>query len=332
MTIFTIFGLPVYLYGAVLAVTAAAALFWTARNARAHGDTEAVSWMAVLSVPLGLIFGRAGYLLARWEWASQQDLSTYFRVTDGGLMLYGALAGVVLAAWLAAKLAHASFPALLDDMAAPGAMTIAVMRLAEGPLGLGFGWSVADWFDPEMGMSVFALEDVSFLQRFPFAVLDYCEDWVWAVFVLEALIAVGIMIVLLRTKASQPGRRALLFLLLYACTQVLGESMRQDDVLKWGFVRVNQILGGLAAAGVLLYCCVRAARRASVSARRIALSWAGLLASAGLVIAAEFMLEKKIVFLEFVPMDMCHVIMALACAGMIASVLPMWRRAMTAEA
>ena len=41
----------------------------------------------------------------------------------------------------------------------------------------------------------------------------------------------------------------------------------------------------------------------------------------------EIALEKKISAIEFVPMDVCYAVMALACIGLIFSVRPLWTRA-----
>lgn len=322
-----LFGLDVYLYGLVMALAAALCLTLATFSAyRQHVSLDAVSWFAVLAVPLGVLFGRLGYCLSRWEWFFQEDLLTFFRLQDGGLMLYGAMAGAGIAAVLAARLSHSSLPRLADVLAAPAALMIAIMRLAEGPLAQGFGWPLVDWFDAEMGMSIFHPEEYDWLQRFPFAMLDSYEEWVWAVYVFEAVVALAIAAVLVMTTVRRPGWKALLFLLLYAATQVLCESMRNDELLKWGFVRVNQLVCAVVAAGVLLVCCLRL--RTRNAKRQIIASWCGLIASMGVVIAAEFMLEKKIVFLEWIPNDMCYLIMAAACTGMALSVLPVWKKSM----
>ena len=42
--------------------------------------------------------------------------------------------------------------------------------------------------------------------------------------------------------------------------------------------------------------------------------------------AMEFALEKKIMALEWMPMDMCYVIMFLACLWMIFAFRSLWRK------
>lgn len=249
------------------------------------------------------------------------------RITEGGLMLYGAMTGCVLAALLAAKIAGVRASALLDRLAGPAMLAIALCRLAESMVGAGFGWGVEDWFMEDSGMSLLVLEDPSFFCRFPFAVVDMYGSWNWAVFVPEALTALVIMVLVLRCRRVE-GSRMVLMTVLYAATQVLFESGRQDAVLRWGFVRVNQIIGAVLLAALLTLCILRSGERRP---GRIIGRAGMLLAGAGLVIAMEFALEGKITAIEWMPMDVCYILMMGAVALMIGAVIPAWRKAYPTE-
>ena len=173
--------------------------------------------------------------------------------------------------------------------------------------------------------SFFTLEDHRFFERFPFAVKNYYGEWSWAVFVPEALWALGIALILWRTKAREGGRTAL-FVLLYASGQILLEGLKRGEVLHlpWlNFVRANQIL--CAVALVALWAVCWRGSGASKAAGLAAL--AQLLAAMGVVIAMEFAaFEKKITLLEAVPADVCHLVMLAACVWMVLAPLPLWRR------
>ena len=93
-------------------------------------------------------------------------------------------------------------------------------------------------------------------------------------------------------------------------------------------MRINQVVGAVLIAGILALCFLLTKPR---SCRQLAGSIAGMLLSMLMVMAMEFALEKKISAIEFVPMDVCYVVMALACLGLIFSVLPLWKRAYGAE-
>ena len=258
------------------------------------------------------------------DWVAQEGIGFFFRFTSGGYLLYGAAAGAVLAMLLTARVTGERFARLLDASAAPAALMIALCRLAEGLAGEGYGWGVEDWFMEDMGMSLFTLEDPSFFCRFPFATMDMYESWTWAVFVLEAMLALIICAAVLRAKERRPGGRAVLLALLYAASQVLCESLRQDAVLRFGFVRINQVIGAVVIAGLVTLCALLDADR---SGKIYVKASVGVIIGMLLVVAMEFALEKKISAIEWMPMDVCYAVMTAACGLMIASVLPLWRRA-----
>ena len=138
--------------------------------------------------------------------------------------------------------------------------------------------------------------------------------------------ALLIFAVLLRLKNTRPGGRAALFLLLYAACQIIWESMLQVGVLRWGFVRVQQVFSAVAVLAALLCAFFRLPqkeRRLSELILRIT----GLIVCCGVIMTMEFALEQKITFLLFMRMDICYLVMALGCAGLILTALPMWRRA-----
>ena len=318
--------LTLYPYGLTVALAAALGLVMMHCIGKKSGlKLGTVSVFAVLAVPLGTIFAHILYSLIRFDWLMEKGFLHMFRLTDGGYVLYGTVLGCFLAALLTVKLCKENLGSLLDATAAPAALTIALCRLAEGLVGQGYGRYLADWFDGESGMSLFALEDTSFLEHFPFAVQDMYEEWCWAVFVLEALFALIILVTLLKTSTRRSGSKAALLMLLYAASQALCEGLREDAVLRWGFVRVNQILSALVVAGVLVWCWLRMPKKQR-SAKSIILVWCGTLCGMLLVIAMEFAVEKKIVFLEWLPMDVCYLITALAGVLMVVSILPLWRK------
>ena len=322
-------GLTLYPYGLALSAgTILSLLLARCAFRRAGIQPGALSCFALLAIPLALLGARAAYCLAALDWVMQEGFSFFFQLTRGGYMLYGAVLGGVIALLLTARLTGEGFAAMADALAVPVMVLILVGRLAEGLVGQGYGWCVEDWFMEDSGMSLFVLEDPAFFYRLPFAVPDMYDNYNWAVFIFEALTAGVIALILLRMKPRRTGARAMLALLLYAATQILCESLRQDAVLRWGFVRINQVIGAVLIAGMLALCMLRAPQR---SPRQIGGLFAGMLACMGVVIAMEFALEKKISAIEFIPMDVCYVLMALACLGLILCVTPLWRKAFPRE-
>lgn len=314
-------GLTFYPYGAAVALSAALSLLIAGRACRMAGlRAGTLSWAALLMLPLGFLGARLLFYVNY-----KPLIRGFFLTADGGFMLWGAALGALVGACLAALITRQSAGRLLDALAAPAALMIALCRLAEGLAGQGYGWYVADWFSPYTHMSLFPTERFGWAQRFPFAVMDMYEEWAWAVFVLEALLALAGMALLMRLRPRRPGWKALLLMLLYGASQIWCEAMREDAVVRWGFVRANQIFSVAAVAAALAVCCLRLPREPG-RLRRVLLSWAGVLAGSGLVIAMEFAVEQKIVFLQWMTTDLCFMVLGLGCLMMLGAALPVWRR------
>ncbi|GEM_PF-1672668 len=312
-----------YPYGSALAAAALVGLCFFAWQVKRQGlKSETVGLLAVLAIPFGVLGGRAVYCLCRFTWFMEQGMGWFFRLTEGGFMMYGALLGVLLAGFLVSKITHQSAASILDAVAAPGLVTYSLGRMADLLCGQGYGWPIEDWFsveafDPEeyTGMSVFHLEDVSFFEGLPFSVEDgYYGNFRWAVSLWIGVLGLVLVVILLRARFKREGSRSIFCITLLACLTVLLESMRQDDLMRWGVVRAGQIFSAVLLALLLVVCQVRMQPRPG--AKTICLEWVSLLGGMGLVMVAEFMLEKKIVFLDFVPMDGCYVLMILACIWM----------------
>lgn len=331
MMSFQLGGMTVYGYGLALAVSCAIAFFLMARSMRRAGLKEnTASLVAVLSVPMGIFGARLFYCLIRWSWFWDQGAGFFVQLTSGGLNLYGAVFFVILAGVLGARLSGQKPSRVLDAMVIPGCVMLILEHLCVGIAGQGYGWTVGDWFSVDAfdaeeytGMSLFHLEDVSFFEGFPFSQMDYYGEYHWSVFLLEALIAVLMLVVLLRYKPMPDGRLALIFMVLMAPAEAIGESMRQDAVLRWGFVRVGQLITVCVLLAVLTRACVKSVH---TPIRKKVLAYVYLILCMGVFMAMEFALEKKIVFLAFMPMDTCYVVMGLSCLGMTRSVLPMVHR------
>lgn len=213
------------------------------------------------------------------------------RTWEGGFMLYGAVLGALLAAGLLARRCGAGVTATLDELAVPGLLAVAVCRLGEGLTGEGVG----------------AWVESAALMRFPFAVQNEFGEWQLAVFVLEAAAALLITLAVLRVQAGR-GERITTALLLYACCQVVLESLRMDSCLKIGFVRVSQVISAVVILGVTVLRAQRAGGRPLVIRRA-----AGLDVCAALVGGIEWALDKT-------PVSnvLLYGVMIAACAAMYA--------------
>ena len=333
MKSFQVIGIQVQTYGLILAlgICFALMLFIRGTGKRADGSISKApdpGFLILLSIPLGFLGGRLAQVLVSQGWyLFRQDF--FFNFIRGGYLLYGAMGGVVLAAWITSRIKVLPFSALLDRLAAPGLALIAVCRFAEGIIGCGYGRSIEEWFDPMLEQNMITLENPVFLLRFPFGIPNYYGEMCWSVFLLEGLAALLFLAITARCRNTAPGGVFLLALLLYAGAQTWLESLRADSIPRWGFVRVNQLLSGLAAALVMTLSSLRLRKR---SASQPWGCWAGMFGCMGLIIAMEFAVEGKISFLQWMKMDLCYAVMGLGSLGLILSVHTVWRRAYTTDA
>ena len=300
--LFFVFQLPLTGYGLCVTLAAAAGLwlFFFLGNRR-RLDPDMLWRTALLALPLGLLGARLFYCAARFTLYQEIGLEAMLYFWEGGYALWGAVGGIALAAVIAAKSRGQSPALLLDALAAPGALTIALSRFGEYFSGEGVGPYIED----------------ALFQRFPFAVYDdYYEEWKWAVFMLEGLAALIILVVLLR-KERKAGDSARLFLLLYSACQILLESLRRDSYLRWLFVKVSQLTAAVVIVLLMAAAAVRWARRKDerrMSGQGLLTRFLAVAASAGLIVALEFAADDKI--WHALPVWGVYGLMACACVVM----------------
>ncbi len=275
---------------------------------RRGGASRSRAVLAMVLTPLlGFVFAHLGYCLARWEYVlTDKSAGYWFAFWEKGYMLYGGMAGCLLA--LLAIGGKRGFAKLADAFAPSGALMIAAARIAEGFAGQGYGEYV---------------EAESALCRFPLMMYDAeMELWAWAIVSLEAVLALALMVALLVKRPTRPGDGALLLVGLYAAAQIVLESLRRDDFLRWGFVRCAELISAIALAAVLLCYCVRAPKGRLVSK---ALCWSLYAGMIGLCLLLEFAVDGKVSFFGL-DENGCYVCMAAACAALAGAVL--WMRSL----
>jgi phosphatidylglycerol:prolipoprotein diacylglycerol transferase len=199
------------------------------------------------------------------------------RLWEGGYTLFGGVLGGLAGAVLYVRFTKKPLKEILDVLAPGAALFLAIVRLGEGFTTQGLGFYV----------------DNAAFQWFPAAVRDAYGYWAAPVFVYEAfaalLIAVLCAAALLR---GRPGTSTVLFLALLSLSQILLDSWRHDEYIRFGFVHFNQ-LAGVAVLAVLL--AVSVARRVKKSGWN---AWTAarpvlFLALLGVLIWVEFALDKS---------------------------------------
>ena len=217
-----------------------------------HSDRRGAAAAAVsfpLCTVLGFLSAKLFYVLllemeriVEWgEWDGMLSLE------PARFSFVGGAVGVWLGVWLAAKITgYKPAGKLLDRFALPGALLIAGLRMAEVELGsLGTG----RFIDTPTDSSYLILGVIN----------KYGEAHV-AVFVWEAVVAVIIGFLSLRSESDRPGQRFETAVFRLCTCQILLENMR-TRTLMWGFVRVEQLLCAVILMILLLLACARSTKK-----------------------------------------------------------------------
>ena len=291
-------------YALCLLAGAAAAVALTAYLGRRNPGVNACLSMGMAAIAGAVIGGRLVYCLTQWEFILVDLGGAAFMAQpwQGGYNMYGALLGGLAGVLIYARATKKPACALLD-LAAPGAaLAICAGRLGEAFTSQGLG----------------AYVDSEALQRFPFAVENLWGDWQLPVFVYEAAAALVTMIVclcLVRGGRRPAGRVAEVFLALISLCQIMLESLRADEFIRFGFVKFNMLAAAVALGAVIGLSVWRQVKRGGWKRWqivRLILFAATIL----VVILIEFALDKS-------PIDnrLLYAVMALMLTLMGVSVL-----------
>ncbi len=302
--LFTLGDRSVTLFSVWVAAAVAMGLLLMYREQKKQGlASNTTEIFALLSLPLGLLCGRLIYCLCNFRlYLYELGLVRVLYLWDGGYAMIGLGLGVALAAWITGKITRQSTAGILDMIASPMALIIALCRFAEGVSGQGFGREV----------------EQPFFQHFPFAVYhtDW-ELWFWAVFMLEGAAACAIALVLQSKHIPKaPGSKAKLFLILICASQTFLEMLREDGYMRldpW-FIRITQLGALLVLMGLMIGAMVqwkRSSEKQRISGGEMALCWALFLALTGVDVWMQFAIQKS----ADLPVWLCYTVMGLCSLG-----------------
>lgn len=275
------FGAPLTRYGLSvtlsLMLTLAAALVWCARR---RVPFSGFIRMALLSAPLAWLCGRVAFVLVNFNyyWVEIENPSLALCFWDGGYSIMGAYLGLVLAALIAERWTHQPRGTLLDALGIGLAPGLLAARLAERGTGIGEGAPV-----PEGWPAFFSIDTEYGLLH--------------TVFLYEAIAAAVICLALLLWQRMDTTRRRgdvlLMFTLLFGCSQVVLESLREDGHMTVHMgVSVQQVIAAVMVVTVLAIWLCRAVRAGAVKPWQAALSAAEALAAVILAVVAEFGVDR----------------------------------------
>ena len=276
--LFSAFGLDYYAYGlcgvaAIVLGIILTAILLKMKQRKMH---ESVT-LAIFALVIGFAFSHLVYCLVRWNFVAVDfKPGFFFDFNLGGHSMAGAVTGVLLAVALYCKLTRCSLRQTLDAMAPGALLAVGVMRAAEAFTTEGVGYFV----------------DMEELWFFPFAVQNLYGEYVAPVFFYEAVTALAICAVtlaLVRGARHADGYAAMVGLLFLALTQIFWESLREDEFLRFGFVRFNQLCGLAVVVVIIVQNLMRVKKNPAY--------YAGIglcvLAASAVLVFVEFGLDKS---------------------------------------
>ena len=216
---FSVFGHEIYWYGILISLSVILAVYMVYRQAKKQGiDTDSMLDYALLTVPFSILCARIYYVAFEWEHYADNPISALY-IWQGGIAIYGAIIGGVIATLIFAKWKKISFWTLAD-LVAPG---------------LVLGQAIGRWgnfFNQEAYGQLITDEAMQF---FPYAVyIERYGQWHQATFFYESMACLVIFAFLLiyraKAKKAPAGNLFLWYWVLYGIERFFVEGLRTDSL------------------------------------------------------------------------------------------------------
>ena len=265
-------GLSIPFYSILMMTAVALGLLLSTREEkRLRLPQDTMLNFALVAVPLGIVCARLYYVLFSWE-SFKSDPVEILRVWHGGLAIYGAVIGGLLAALLVTRGNLTRF-LTLADVCAPS---------------LALGQAIGRWGNYANMEAYGAPVTAAWAQFFPLAVeiptvlADGTTAYVWhmATFFYESLWCALLFVFLyrLQRKARHCGNVFFAYLVLYCAERAVVEGLREDSLMLRLFglsIRFSQLLSAL----VIVFVAVvffRRLRRAKKPRTADFMAWGAL--------------------------------------------------------
>lgn len=231
--LFGISGLSIRWYAAIICLGLVAGLLVAYLMGRRRGyNFDMVLDLLLLALPICIIGARLYYVAFEWE-TYKNNLAEIFAIWHGGLAIYGAVIGGVIAAVIFCKWRKVPLGDVLDI----------------GSLGLILGQAIGRWGNFANQEAFGNLITNPSLQFFPYGVyIDHLGEWHQATFFYESMWNLLVLAVLLWyfKRAKHKGNVFVAYLALYGVGRFFIEGLRTDSL--WmipGVIRVSQLLSAI---------------------------------------------------------------------------------------
>ena len=251
---FSVFGQPVFWYGLIIGLAFAAAAFYYIKRVKEFGlDGDRMIDVLILTALGGVIGVRLYHVIFSWE-MYRHNLLGIFNLREGGLAIYGGIAGGVLFAYLACKWRGVKFLPLLDLFASGMLLAQGIGRWGNFVNIEAFGSNTtAPW-----GMTSPVITSYLIHYQERLAALGMMVDPhmpVHPTFLYESLwnFAGFALIALYIKKRKFDGEIFLIYLGWYGLGRAVIEGMRTDSLMlgNWRISQVVAVLCVIASAAAL---------------------------------------------------------------------------------
>ena len=231
---FTVFGHDIYWYGILISLAVVIAVAMVYMQAKKKGiDPDSMLDYALLTIPTAIVFARIYYVIFEWEQYADNPISALY-IWNGGIAIYGAVIGGVIATLIFSKWKKISFWTLAD-LVAPG---------------LVLGQAIGRWGNFFNQEAFGPLVTEASKQFFPYAVyIERLGEWHMATFFYESVACLAVFIFLLvyraRAKNAPDGNLFLWYWVLYGIERFFVEGLREDSL--WMFK------GGLPIGNLIFF-------------------------------------------------------------------------------
>ena len=275
-------GLVITAYSLILAVSTFVAFLGVHASLKKKTGSGTGAMLALVSGVSALCVSHWLFCALRWGYVindlgeTPAFLLTFWK---GGYTMYGAILGGMLGAFIFAKVRKLNVASTMDSLMPGAALMIAAGRFGEHFTLQGRGTYVVN----------------EALSMIPFVSQNEWGETQVPVYVYEGLVAAValiVMLVMLRRKAPA-GRAAETGLTIISAAQVMLDSWRGDELIRFGFVRLNMICAAVTLLGLMILRVMRAVKADGKANLWTVLRVVLLFLGAGAVLVVEFGLDGK---------------------------------------
>ncbi|MEF9988881.1 MAG: prolipoprotein diacylglyceryl transferase [Christensenellaceae bacterium] len=248
--LFGIEGLDIAWYGIIIAIGIVVGVLIAVYEAKRRGYTsELLLDFMIIALPLAIICARIYYVAFEWDYYSAHP-EQIIAIWEGGIAIYGAIIGGLIAALIVSKWRKFPMGRLLD-ICAPGLI---------------IGQAIGRWgnfVNQEAYGNLITNPDLMF---FPFGV-HVGDQWFMATFFYESVWNVGVFALLMwyARRAKHDGNVFAMYLIGYGIGRFWIEGIRIQTLQLFPGVPVSQFLSGvLIAVGVIYILVMRKRNKENV--------------------------------------------------------------------